>query len=171
MKSILTSSPGQLAALMFCCTIMQSVDPSSASAATMTASGPSALALAAVVASHGSSLGAFDRRAISRLFDGKGLIIARVNKITIAADSIICRMSNVDITARSCELTFKTHKHTVSGRDANEVYATLALAGVMSEGAAGSINASITKLECTVDPPVIKQKAGGGATCMFEAGP
>ena len=156
---------------MLCCAILQSATPSSASAATMTASGPSALALAAVVAAHSSTLGIFDRRAISRLFDGKGLVITRVNKITVVANSITCRMSDVDITARSCDLTFKAHKRTVSGRAANEVYATLALAGVMSEGAAGSINAGITKLECTIDPPVIKEKAGGGAACMFETGP
>jgi hypothetical protein len=38
------------------------------------------------------------------------------------------------------------------------------------EGAAGSITASIMKLECTIDPMVIKQKAGGGADCTFETG-
>jgi hypothetical protein len=82
----------------------------SASAASATASGPSALALAAVVASHGSLLGSFDRRAMSRLFDGKAPILPRFNKIRVAAVSIVCKMSDVDITARSCDLTFKTHK-------------------------------------------------------------
>jgi hypothetical protein len=107
---------------------------------------------------------------MTRLFDGKSLIIPRVHKITVAADSIVCKMSNVDITARSCDLVFRTHKRTVTGRDANEVYGTLALAGVTSEGAAGSMTASIMKLECTIDPMVIKQKAGGGADCTFETG-
>src|SRR5271163_2093185 len=99
--------------------------------------GPSALALAAVVASHGSLLGSFDKRALSRLFDGKSVFITRVNKIIVGADSIICKMSNVDLTARSWDLTFKSHKRSLAGRDANEVYATLALASVMAEGPAG----------------------------------
>jgi hypothetical protein len=171
MKLITTSLIKQLASVMVCCAIGQTVSSSSAQAATVTANGPSALALAAVVVSHsGSLLGAFDRRAMSRLFDGKRPIIRRLSKITVAVDSIVCKMSDVDITARSCELTFKNHKRNVTGRDANEVYATLAVAGVMSEGAAGSTTESVMKLECTIDPGVIEQKSGGGATCTFETG-
>jgi len=157
----------RLAALMLCCTIGQAVSSSPVRAAT--ASGPSALALAAVVVAHsGSLLGAFDTRAILRLFGGKRPIIKRVNTIRVAVDSITCKMSDVDITARSCELAFKNHKRNLVGRDANELYGTLALAGVTSEGAAGSIAASIMRLECTIDPAVIEQKSGGGATCTFE---
>jgi hypothetical protein len=169
MKLITTSCIRQLAALMLCCTIGQAVTSSSARAATV--SGPSALALAAVVAYHGGwLLGAFDRRALLRLFEGKRLIIKRVNKITVAVDSIVCKMSDVDITARSCDLAFKNHKRNLTGRAANEIYGTLAIAGVMSEGAAGSITASIKKLSCAIDPVLIAQKSGGGATCTFETG-
>jgi hypothetical protein len=161
----------RLAILAFSCAIGHMAPLSAVSAASAaSASGPSALALAAVVAAHGAPLSSFDRRAMTRLFDGKSLIIPRVRKITIAADSITCKMSNVDITARSCDLVFHAHKRTVTGRSANEVYGTLAIAGVTSEGAAGSIIESMTKLECTVDPRVIKQKAGGGADCTFETG-
>jgi hypothetical protein len=167
-KSILTSYRKPLGAIVLACTIGHGAAVSSAFAASTT--GPSALALAAVVASHGSLLGPFDRRAMARLFEGKGTIIKRVNKITVAADSIVCKMSDVDITARSCDLVFKSHMRTLTGRDANEVYGTLAIAGVPSEGAAGSITESITKLECTIDPVVIRQKAGGGADCTFETG-
>jgi hypothetical protein len=170
MKLALRSSVKQLTVVALCCAIGQAVSISPASAASATVSGSSALALAAVVASHGSLLGSFDKRAISRLFDGKGVFIARVNKITVGADSIICKMSNVDLTARSCDLTFKSHKRTLAGRDANEVYATLALASVMAEGPASSISEGITNLECTVDPTLIKEKAGGGASCTFETG-
>jgi hypothetical protein len=89
---------------------------------------------------------------VSRLFDSKTLILPRIFKIRVAADSIVCKMSDVDITARSCDLTFKTYKRTVTGRDANELYGTLAVAGVMSGAAAGTITESIMKLECTIDP-------------------
>jgi hypothetical protein len=85
------------------------------------------------------------------------------------ADKIVCRTSNVDITARSCELTFKIAKHTLKGREANEVFATLVMAGVLSDGAAGSIVESLSKLNCTLDPKA-KEKAGGGADCSFDAG-
>ena len=171
MKVITISWIKQLATLMLCCTMAQAVSSSSARAASGTASGPSALALAAVVTYHGGWLiGAFDRRALLRLFEGKRLILKRVNKITVAVDSIVCKMSDVDITARSCELAFKNHKRNLTGRDANEIYGTLAIAGVMSEGAAGSITASIMKLSCTIDPVLIAEKSGGGATCTFETG-
>jgi hypothetical protein len=169
MKLLTTSCIKQVAALMLCCTIGEAASFSSARAAAGTANGPSALALAAVVTYHGGwLLGAFDRRALLRLFEGKRLIIKRVNKITVAVDSIVCKMSDVDITARSCALGFKNHKRNLTGRDANEVYGTLAIAGVMSEGAAGSTAASIMKLSCTIDPVLIGQKSGGGATCSFE---
>jgi len=170
MKLIMTLRVKRLATLALVGAIGHLATVSSASAASATASGPSALALAAVVAAHGAPLSAFDRRAMIRLFDGKSLIIPRVNKITIAADSIVCKMSNVDITARSCDLTFNGRKRTLTGRDANEVFGTLAIAGVPSQGAAGSMTESIMKLECTIDPVVIKQKAGGGADCTFETG-
>jgi hypothetical protein len=169
-KLALRSSVKQLTVVALWCAIGQAVSLSAASAASVIASGSSALALAAVVASHGSLLGSFDKRAMSRMFDGKGVFITRVNKITIGADSIICKMGSVDITARSCDLSFKSHKRTLTGRDANEVYATLALASIMAEGGAGSISESITNLECTVDPTLIKEKAGSGASCSFEIG-
>ncbi len=170
MTSIRTSLTKPLAALVLGCALAGVPGLSPASAASATASGPSALALAAVVAAHGSVLGAFDRRALSRMFDGKGVLITRVNKITVDADSILCKVSNVDIAQRSCELTFKTHKRTITGRDANEVFATLAVAGVMSEGAAGTIAESIMNLQCTIDPAAIKQKDGSGAMCTFDTG-
>jgi hypothetical protein len=70
------------------------------SAATFTASqaasasGPSALALAAVVAEHSSVLGSFDKRAVRRLFDGHSNIGFPPNrKISVKADSVLCRAS------------------------------------------------------------------------------
>ena len=71
---------------------------------------------------------------------------------------------------RAAELTFGSRKRTLTGREANEVGATAAAAGVPSEGAAGSSIESISKLRCTIDPNEIMQKAGGGANCTFETG-
>lgn len=141
------------------------VTSSTASAAPATANGPAALALAGVVALYSPLLTADEREAVSALFVGQtGVRYAK--KISVTADKIVCKVSNVDITARSCELTFKGAKQTITGRRASEIFATEAMAGV----AAGSVSESISKLNCTLDPAEIRQKAGGGATCTFEAG-
>lgn len=144
---------------------------SSASAAPGSATGPTALALAAVIAQHSPAVRAFDKRVIARLFRGNTRFGFTPNtKISVDADSVVCRVSNVDITQRSCELTFGSRKRTLTGREANEVGATAAAAGVPSEGAAGSSIERISKLRCTIDPNEIMQKAGGGANCNFETG-
>jgi hypothetical protein len=136
------------------------------------ASGPAALALASVIAPHSSVLGSYDRRNVRALFDGNSNISFPPNRtISVKADSVACRASDVDVTARSCELVFGTGKRNLTAREANEVFATLAAAGVASEGTAGSINQSVWKLACTLDPKEIRQKAGGGADCTFETGP
>jgi hypothetical protein len=144
---------------------------STASAASRNASGPAALALAGLVASHSSVLASFDRRAMARLFGGKsGISFPPGRKISVTADSIVCRASNVVIIARRCELAFGAGKRFLEGREANELAATLVAAGAAPEGAAGSIVESVTKLVCTIDPTEIRQKTGGGAQCAFETG-
>ena len=139
---------------------------STASAAPATASGPAALALAGVVALYSPLLTADEREAVSAFFVGQsGVRYAK--KISVTADKIVCKVSNVDITARSCELTFKGAKQTITGRRASEIFATEAMAGVR---AAGSVFESLSKLTCTLDPAEIRQKAGGGANCSFDTG-
>src|SRR5215468_77349 len=140
-----------------------------ASAAPSSASGPAALALAAVIAQHSPAMRAFDRRVIARLFRGNTRFGFTPNtKISVDADSVVCRVSNVDITSRSCELKFGSRKRTLTGREANEVGATAAAAGIPSQGAAGSSIESVSNLRCTIDPNEIMQKAGGGAQCNFD---
>jgi hypothetical protein len=142
---------------------------STASAAPATASGPVALALAAVVAQTSPLLAAHEKKTMARLFAGDNNFHVKSSKtISVTADTIVCRTSNVDIAARSCELTFNTAKRSLKGREANEIFATLATAGVTPEGAAGSNFESISKLNCTIDPDQIGQKSGGGADCSFE---
>src|ERR1700712_2455834 len=140
-----------------------------ASAAPATISGPNALALAGVVALYSPLLSADERETAAALFVGeKDVRYAR--KITITADKITCRVSNVDISARSCELTFNGKKQTITGRRASEIFATEALVGVPSDGAAGSMFETLSNLNCTLDPKAIKQKDGSGASCSFESG-
>jgi hypothetical protein len=145
-----------------------SLASSAASAAPATASGSVALALAGVVAPY-SPLPAKEKKAVAAFFAGDSNVPIS-KKITVTADKIVCRASNVDITSRSCALTFGSKTHTVKGRDANAIFATEALAGVPADGAAGTIYEALSKLSCTLDPKVIKDKAGGGADCSFEPG-
>jgi len=130
--------------------------------------GPAALALAGVVAPYSPSLSASEKKAVAAFFAGK-TDVPLSKTISLTADKIVCRISNVDITARSCELTFGNTKRTLAGREANELYATEAMAGVPADGAAGSIFESLSKLNCTLDPAKIKDKAGGGAECSYGA--
>jgi hypothetical protein len=142
---------------------------SAASAAPATISGSVALALAAVVAQYSPLLAPHEKRTMARLFAGDSNFFVKSSKtISVTADAIVCRTSNVDIAARSCEMTFKASKRSVKGAKANEIFATLATAGVTPEGAAGSNFESISKLNCTIDPNEIRQKSGGGADCSFE---
>jgi hypothetical protein len=135
-----------------------------AAAAPVSVTGSTALAVAAVIAQHSPLLSAFEKRTIAGLFNGK----ARAGKkLTVTAESIICRVGNVDITARSCEMTFDKGSRVVKGREANEINATLIAASAVPEGAAGSMIQTVTKLSCTLDPNVIKDNSGGGADCSF----
>lgn len=131
-----------------------------------TISGSAALALAGVVATTSPLLTSAERKAVDELFAGNSSISYR-KKIAVTADKIVCRAGNVDITARSCDLTFGKTTKTINGRAANELYATEAMAGVPSDGAAGTMFESLAKLSCTLDPQAIKRDDGGGADCSY----
>lgn len=136
-----------------------------ATAASIT--GQAALALAAVVSLY-AQMPAANKKAVAALFKGD-TNFPYTAKITVAAQKIVCRTSNVDLTTRSCELTFKTANKTLKGRDANELYATEAMAGIAPDSAAGSNFERVSKLNCTLDPKALKDKAGAGAECIYEA--
>jgi hypothetical protein len=131
-------------------------------------SGSTALALAGVLAPLSPLLASAEKKAIAMLFAANSDIPYK-KPIVVTADRIVCRTGNVDITVRSCEVTFGKTVKTVNGSTANEIFATEALAGIPADGAAGSSFESLSKLSCTIDPNAIRQKDGSGATCTFEA--
>ena len=133
------------------------------------ANGGSALALATLVADQSPTLGGSERRLLKRLLNGRSSGRS-ASKIMVEADSVVCRVSNVDITSRSCSLVFGKETITLTGRRSHELYATLIEVGVQPQGAAGSMIAGIKTFKCTIDPQEIKQKAGGGAECSFDVG-
>ncbi|MFZ1124082.1 MAG: hypothetical protein WAN59_02940 [Candidatus Baltobacteraceae bacterium] len=142
---------------------------SAVGAGAATTAGPSALALAALVAGHSPALPAAQKQEMARLLDGnlQG-IPANPGNIAVQADSVLCRASNVDITARSCTLAFGAMTVTLKGRQANELGATIEEAGVSPQGAAGTIYEGLKHLACSIAPGVIRMKAGGGANCSYQ---
>lgn len=132
--------------------------------------GSSALALSALVAANSPALSASDRGAMATLFDGRlDAPFPAGKKISIQADRIVCRAGDVDITLHSCNFTFGKKTATLTGRAAHEFAATMIEVGVRMEGAAGSMFAAISNLDCTVDPNQVKQQNGDGAACKFDA--
>jgi hypothetical protein len=132
-------------------------------------SGSTALALAGVIAPLSPDLSGAEKEAVAMLFAANSNIPYR-KAIVVTADRIVCRTGNVDITVRNCELTFGKEVRNVNGPTANEIFATEALAGIPSDGAAGSNFESLTRLSCTIDPNAIRQKDGSGADCTFQPG-
>jgi len=142
--------------------------PHSASAANVDGNG--ALALAALIAEHSPLLTGAQKSTMARLFNGTLTPPPPGATIVVKADNVVCRTSNVDITEHSCALTFGPRTVNLKGRRAHELYATIAEVGVPPDGAAGSVFESLSNLNCTIKPSDIAQRAGGGASCAFDAG-
>jgi hypothetical protein len=142
-----------------------------AAAAAATSGGSGALALAALVARHSPALTRYETRVMGLMLDGNlAFAFPAGKKISVRADAVSCRMSDVDIALHSCELSFGKATVALDGRAAHELFATLVENRVPSEGAAGSIYESLAHLDCTIDPNLVKQRGGGGAQCQFDAG-
>jgi len=141
-------------------------------AAPMTVDGQAALALGALVAEYSPSLSSLEKHTIHRIFNGDQTgPFPTTQPMTVRADSILCRVSNVQIAIRSCVLTFGNRSHSLTGRGAHEIYATLVEIGNPSSGAAGSVYESLTQLTCTIHPQALQQSGGGGASCTFTPAP
>ena len=142
--------------------------PQSASAANVNGSG--AMALAALIAEYSPLLRAKQKDTMHHLLYGILAPPPPPERVVVKADNVVCRASNVDITEHSCVLTFGHRTVELKGRRAHELYATIDEVGVPPDGAAGSVFESLSKLDCTIDPKEIAQRAGGGASCTFDAG-
>lgn len=134
-----------------------------------TVDGSGALALAALVGEVSPLVSAPKKRVLAQLLDGHAdFKFPSGQTVSVVAETLSCRASNVDIKAHSCELKFGDHNVVLHGRKAHELFATVAEIGVPPEGAAGSIFEAVSKLNCTVDPNEVKQNSGGGARCQYE---
>lgn len=136
-----------------------------ASAATST--GPGALAFAALVADRSPTLFAVQKHRMAHLLDGFIPSTPAGYKIIVRATKVLCHVSDVDLTARGCTLTFGTATVSLRGRHANELFATMREAGIPSGAAAGTIYESASTVICTIDFTMLRMRAGGGATCTY----
>jgi hypothetical protein len=136
------------------------------------ATGNSALSLAALIAEHSPQQTQVQKAVLNAYLNGRAAAhFPPGGTFAVKADEATCRISDVDITEKDCTLTFGARKISLSGRQAHELYATFAEIGVASSGAAGSIYRAVKSLECTIDPAQVRQKAGGGASCNFTPSP
>jgi hypothetical protein len=132
------------------------------------ATGNGGLALVALVGEHSPALNAAEKYILSAYLDGRPKSdYPPGKKVVVRVDEATCRISDVDITAKSCDLKFGAGIASLNGRPAQELYATLIEVGVPPSGAAGSILESVKGLTCTIDPEAVRRESGGGANCAF----
>jgi len=131
-------------------------------------SGNGALSFAALVSPHSPQLTKAEKSILAKYLAGeaeakfpKGL------SFSVKADSVTCRISNVDITFHSCDLTFGAKKVSIKGRLAHELYATLVENSVPGDGAAGSMFEAVGAVECKINPGDVASRGGGGASCDY----
>ena len=127
-----------------------------------------ALALSALVAPHSPNVSVGDKKLLSLYLNGHPHAPHTPGHVvTVTADEVTCRSSDVDLTLHECKLVFGTVTRMLHGRSAHELFATLAEAGAPSEGAAGSIYNSVKQLACTIAADGIEQEDGSGAACTY----
>ena len=136
------------------------------------ATGSGALSLAALVGQHSPALTAAEKYLLGAYLEGRPKSDFRPGKrVVVRASEAACRISDVDITAKSCDLKFGAHTVSLADRQAQELYATLIEAGVPSSGAARSIYESVKALVCTANSAAVRVENGGSANRTFAVNP
>jgi hypothetical protein len=128
-------------------------------------SGNGALSLAALIAQPSPTVSATNKWRLRQYLGNHHPGPGAPATITVTADRVLCRVSNVDLTSHDCDLVFGTKGKVLKGRAAHELYATMVENGLTPEGAAGSMNVLMNTLSCTIKPHELD--AGGGADCTY----
>ena len=134
-------------------------------AAAAVANGSEALMISGLIGVQSPTVSAANRIRLRRLMEGGAVSGPAFNVI---ATGVTCRSSNVAIGAFSCDLTFGTRVIHVSGRAAHELMATLTVAGIEPEGAAGSVYVGAVNMRCRLAPATLADHDGGGAECNWD---
>jgi hypothetical protein len=162
----MSSRPLQSLAIAFFLLIsLASANPAAAANAT----GHGALALAAILGQYDPSLGPRTKAGLLRLLADKSY--GRTGTLTVDMAEATCRAGDVDLKAFNCALTYGTGTINLKGRQAAELYATLAEAGIPSDGAAGTIYESAKSISCNLNLTELGGPGtgdGGGAGCTYQ---
>ncbi len=127
--------------------------------------GSAALSLATLVGQMSPSLSATNKWRLRQYLNNHHAGPGAPATITVSADRVHCRTSNVDLTSHDCDMMFGTQSKVLRGRLAHELFATIIENGVAAEGAAGSMNVLMNALTCTIKPHDLD--SGGGADCTY----
>jgi hypothetical protein len=138
-----------------------------ASAAPMTMSGNAALSFAALVGAYSPALGAAQKHVLYRFLGGQTAFASSGAAITFHVNEVHCQLGDVDLTRHSCRITYGAHVTVLNGEEGANILANMALAGVMGDGAAGTIHYDITGVACTIKVAEVKSPDGGGASCTY----
>jgi hypothetical protein len=160
-ERMMRAGPAAFAALLV---LMLGVSPAAADVVR----GGEALMVSGLVGEHAPTVSTANKVRLRRLMEG-GMVSG--SAFNVIAAQVFCRASSVDIASHTCELTFGSRIIRIWGRDAHELMATLTVAGMNPEGAAGSTYLGAANLRCRVEPSVIADHSGGGAECNWDPAP
>ena len=136
-----------------------------ANAATMT--GGSALTFAALVGAYSPSLTHAQKHILYRFLSGQTGFYSSNATITFHVDEVHCQAGNVDLTKHSCRITYGSSVTALNGEEGANILANMAHAGVMGDGAAGTIHYDVTNVTCTIKVGEVKSPDGGGVSCSY----
>ncbi len=123
------------------------------------------MALAALMAQHAPTLSAANKWRLMQYLGNHNAGPGAPALITVTAKGLKCLSGNVAENFHECELNYVTSHLTITGRAANELYATAVENGVQPDGAAGKMEFVLRDLTCTVKPHDIG--TGGAVACSW----
>lgn len=131
--------------------------------------GAEALAVAALIGERSPSLSANDKTVLSHFLDGEMTFStpSGTGTITVTAQSVTCRSSNIDLAMHSCQLNFGSTTITEAGTRGEALWATMIAGGVPGNPGAGSIYFSMAPVTCTVNVTQIQSGTGAGVSCTY----
>ena len=138
-----------------------------AKAAPMTMNGEPALAFAALVGAYSPALTASQKHVLSKFLGGQTAFVSSNATITLHVSEVHCQLGDVDLTKHSCRITYGAAVTALNGEEGADILANMALAGVMGDGAAGTIHYDVLNVTCTIKVAEVKSPDGGGASCSY----
>ena len=138
-----------------------------ANAAPSTLHGNAALTVAALVGQYSPALSASQKHILYKFLAGVGTFPSSNAPIHFHVNAIQCQLGDVALTVHRCQITYGGVVTNENGEEGAAILANMALAGVLADGAAGTIHYGMTNINCTIDVAEVKSPTGGGVTCTY----